>query len=465
MTLSERLAALPPPLSIAGARRTLREALLRGAARVVAIDDDPTGTQTVHGVRVLMRWTRDALGPALSSDEPVFYLSTNSRSLPASEAGGLAAEVGRNLRAAGAREGIRVLAASRSDSTLRGHFPAEVDALVAELPGPIDGVLLVPALFEAGRCTIDNVHWVDLGSRLVPAHETEFAGDPDFGYHHGDLREWIEEKTLGRIRADTVACISLEDIRRGGPERVAGILDRQRGGAPVVVNAACDQDLEVVALGAEAVEQAGRKLVYRTGASFVKVRAGIEDRPLLTRAEIAPARPAGLVVAGSYVARTTAQIDCLRGSGRVHAVEVSPADLLAPDRRPAEIRRAAEQASRSIQGGRTALVYTSRERRDSADFLSAGRGIMTGLCDIVRGIDARPGFVVAKGGITSIAVATEALQCAEALVMGQILRGVPVWKLGGGCVWSDTPYVVFPGNVGDSSSLRAAVEILEGERQ
>jgi uncharacterized protein YgbK (DUF1537 family) len=67
---------------------------------------------------------------------------------------------------------------------------------------------------------------------------------------------------------------------------------------------------------------------------------------------------------------------------------------------------------------------------------------------------------VAKGGITSIALARSALGCTEAEVLGQVLRGVPVWRLGAGSRWSDIPYVVFPGNVGDESSLLNVVRIM-----
>ncbi|HTP58530.1 MAG TPA: four-carbon acid sugar kinase family protein, partial [Spirochaetia bacterium] len=308
MTLEQKLATLPPPLRVPGARRTLREALRASGAKLVAIDDDPTGTQTVHDVPVLMDWSEPALSRAFSQPEPLFFVSTNSRSLPRVEAEARARQVGGALRAAAARGGVRLLVASRSDSTLRGHFPAEVDALAAELPDPPDGVILVPAFFDAGRYTIDNVHWVDTGGELIPAGETEFAKDPDFGYAHSDLRRWVEEKTAGRIPGSHVACISIEDLRGGGQARICAILSEARGGLPIVANAACDDDLEVLALGAQAAEERGKRFIYRTSASFVKVRAGILDKPLLTRADVMPGPRPGLIVAGSYVEKTSRQI-------------------------------------------------------------------------------------------------------------------------------------------------------------
>ena len=91
---------------------------------------------------------------------------------------------------------------SRSDSTLRGHVIAEVRALDAvrrEVTGRgFDGVIMVPAYFEAGRFTAGNVHWARAGAEVVPAGETEFARDATFGYAASDLREFVAEKRAAR---------------------------------------------------------------------------------------------------------------------------------------------------------------------------------------------------------------------------------------------------------------------------
>jgi len=324
----------------------------------------------------------------------------------------------------------------------------------------VDGVIIVPAFFDAGRYTIDNVHWVDMAGTLVPAHETEFARDPDFGFAHGDLREWVQEKTGGRTAAETVVCISIDQLRREGPGRVAAVLEQARDGIPIVANAACDEDLEVLALGVREAEGRGKRFIYRTSASFVKVRGGIEDRALLTRDEMGPGPGAGLIIAGSYVERTTAQIDTLVRSGLVVAFEISDPLLLAEESRRDEITRVTGAATETLARGRTVLVSTTRARQPASDFLSAGRSVMSGLCEAAAGISERPGFVIAKGGITSIALARAALHCSEAEVLGQVHKGVPVWRLGPGSKWSDVPYVVFPGNVGDELALLKVVELL-----
>ena len=56
----------------------------------------------------------------------------------------------------------------------------------------------------------------------------------------------------------------------------------------------------------------------------------------------------------------------------------------------------------------------------------------------------------------------EALDANEAFAIGQILPGVPVWRLLENARWTDIPYVVFPGNVGDEDALLKAVRVLNG---
>ncbi len=167
---------------------------------------------------------------------------TNTRSLDEADAVALTERVARTLL----ERDPELELVSRSDSTLRGHVVAEVAAIDrarrAVLGSGYDGVLLVPAFFEAGRSTRDDIHWAG----DVPVGETEFARDATFGYRASNLREFVAEK-----RGDTDAVsLSLEDIRVGGPERVAQVLRGVSDGRWVVVNAESYDDLDVVVRGA-----------------------------------------------------------------------------------------------------------------------------------------------------------------------------------------------------------------------
>jgi len=462
MTLAEMLPRLPPVRSIPGARRLIRERLLADDTRLAVVDDDPTGTQTVHDVPVYLGWDRQLLTRALEADERVFYVSTNSRALSSEAAARLGHELGSNLRAAAGAAGASVALCSRSDSTLRGHFPAEVEAMNQGLGAVPDGLVIAPAFFEGGRYTIDDVHWVDQDRALVPAHETEFARDPSFGYGHSDLKRWVEEKTMARCTAEQVLSASLSLIREGGPEAVARLVGAARNGQPIVVNAACYEDLEVFVLGLLDAEAAGATFAYRTAASFVKVRGGIPARPLLSRTELETGAAAGLIVVGSYVQRTTRQLERLLASGLVAGIELDVPALLDEKGMDREIARVATQVERHMREGRSAAVYTSRRvaRLDSQSFLETGNLVMSSLCRVVGGLDVEAGFLVAKGGITSIELARSALGVKQARVLGQIIQGVPVWKLGPQARWRRIPYVVYPGNVGADDALLTVVKKL-----
>ena len=458
---------LPPEFDGGDLEARVRTEIARSNRKLMVLDDDPTGVQTVHDIAVLARWQPDDIANELRRNTDAFFVLTNSRAFP--EAGAIARnrEVVRNLKAAVSVTGVTVAIASRSDSTLRGHFPAETDVIAEELDG-VDGVLLCPAFFEGGRVTIDDIHYLKDRDRYLPVAETEFASDSTFGFSHSNLREWVEEKTTGRVKAGNVASISITDIRGGGPDRVAHLLAQVHDGRPVVVNAAGYRDLWVVVLGLLKTEATGKRFVYRTGASFVRARAGVPERSLLSRSELlgsmAPPYVSGLVVIGSHVRRTSEQLARLLSLPKLAEIEISIPDLLAGGTiRRNQIRDASDAAQAALRHGLTPVIFTSRKVVTADDGqLTSARLISKGLVEIVAGIEHRPSFIVAKGGITSSDIGTDALGVRRALVLGQIRPGIPVWRLGDETRYPNLPYIVFPGNVGGPETLAEVVTELRG---
>ena len=443
--------------------------------KVVVLDDDPTGTQTVHDVPVLTEWSVETLKAELGNDLPCFYLLTNSRAMPLPEAQALNALIGQRLTQA-AREVKRdFVVVSRSDSTLRGHYPGEVDALATALGGRFDATLIIPSFIPGGRHTINDVHYVasvrDGDTWLTPAGETEFASDKAFGYASSNLREWVQEKTHGLVRAEDVATITLKDIREGGPAWVFERLLALRGSAGkdgsrvCIVNSASDQDLAVAVLGILQAEGAGARFLFRTAASFVPLRARIAPRPFLQRADVLPenlSKKAGLIVVGSYVPKTSAQLAALLKAG-VQGIEVQVGHLLDDAKRANEISRATDQVDSRLRQGDDAVLFTSRELvagHDAVSSLMLGQRVSDSLVSIVRGLSTTPRYVLAKGGITSSDVATKALGVRRAIVLGQLLAGVPVWQLGPETKYPGVPYIVFPGNVGGDGALADVMTML-----
>ncbi|NLT73281.1 MAG: hypothetical protein GXX94_03695 [Chloroflexi bacterium] len=454
------LNALPPEWHVP--LLPLIQAHVADAAKVVVLDDDPTGTQTVHGVPVLTGWSTQALAGELRDPSSLFYILTNSRSLEREAAAARSAEIARNLQAAAADVGRDYVLVSRSDSTLRGHFPAETDALMMASGLPVDGILLVPFFEEGGRYTIDDVHYVREGGWLIPAADTEYARDPVFGYTSSNLRQWVAERC--GCSPDTVASISLADLRGGGPRRVEICLSELENAQPCIVNATCYRDLEVLVAALLASEAQGRRYLCRTAASFVRVRGGLDPAPLLTAADLG-GRRGGLIIAGSYVRRTTEQIKAARALKGVEPVELDVPGLFTGS--PSAVIDAARAAAAgAMAAGRDALVHTSRERVQASggSALDTGRQVSQALVDLVAGLAIQPAWIVAKGGITSSDIATEALGIRRAWVRGQAIPGVPIWRTGPEARWPAMDYVVFPGNVGEPESLARMIQLLRGTR-
>lgn len=463
MNLDAALAALPATWS-QDLLPEIRERVQRNGRQLIVLDDDPTGTQTVYNIPVLTEWSVESLAAELSHNtHSAFYILTNSRSLPEPEAIQLNQEIGRNLKQAAANTQRQFAIVSRSDSTLRGHFPAELDALAESLDGSFAAWLLIPFFLEGGRYTIDDVHYVAEGERLIPAAETPFAQDAAFGYRASNLRQWVTEKSHGRIPSSAVHSISIQQMRQEGPEAVSQQLLSLPKGSVCVVNAVSYRDLEIFVRGLLTAEAQGKRYLYRTAASFVRVRAGLGERPLLTTQELTANQPTdvgGLVIVGSYVPKTTQQLASLREDSSTCALEVNVARLLNDASQGSEIKRIIQQAEEAIRQGQDAVIFTSRQLvtgENAANSLAIGSRISDSLIQIVQGIQTRPSFLIAKGGITSSDVATKGLGIKRAMVMGQILPGIPVWQAGAESRYPDLPYIVFPGNVGGAAALREAV--------
>ena len=441
---------------------SIQNELGKSSYKIVVLDDDPTGTQTVRGIPVLTTWSVEALEAELSGDFPAFFLLTNSRSLAEEAACNLAREIGKNLYQASEKTGVRVVVISRSDSTLRGHFPAEVDAAAQALHKDQLPYLIIPFFLEGGRYTLNDIHYVKEKNSLVPAAMTPFAKDAAFGFSNSNLKKYIEEKTRGQIKAREVIPVSLEDIRIGGPERVAEIFRGVPRGTACFVNSASYRDMEVVVSALITVENQGYEFLYRTAASFVRSRIGLDAGEGLLSGDqlVTPSKNGGLFIIGSYVPKTTAQVDVLFELTDIIPIEVQVNELLDENGRRREIERVRDLANKTLGSGKDAAIFTSRSLvtgSDAASSLEIGNIVSASLVEIVSSISQQPRYLVAKGGITSSDIATEALGIRKAMVIGQALPGVPAWRCGEETRYPGMTYIVFPGNVGEDDALAQIV--------
>ena len=449
----------------------LQEEVQKNNRKIVVLDDDPTGVQTVHAVSVYTRWDKESITAGFLEENSLFYILTNSRSLSARETEILHRTVTETIVTVSQELKRDFLLISRSDSTLRGHYPLETETIreviESELKYKIDGEILCFFFKEGGRFTVDNIHYVQYGNDLIPAGQTEFAQDKTFGYNSSDLRNYIEEKTTGRCKACDIVSISLDDLRTLQFEKIETQLMNIRNFQRIVVNAVDAFDVKVFCIAVYRAIARGKKFIFRSAAALVKEMGGITDRPLLTRKELSTQNNncAGLVIVGSHTQKTTEQLYTLLHTGKATAIPFDSDLVLKKELLQHEIERVTNEAEKSMKAGKTAVVFTKRELLSVANdtkeaALQRSVEISYALQSIVSRLCKKPAFIIAKGGITSSDIGTKALGVRRATVMGQLCPGVPVWQLGPESAFPGIPYVIFPGNVGGINTLNEAHEKL-----
>lgn len=471
MILDAKVLASYPPVDEMLADKLLKEELQKNQKKIVVLDDDPTGVQTVHDIFVYTEWSLETMRQAFEEEKPLFYILTNSRGFTAEQTEKVHHEIATVIQRAAEETGKEYLFISRSDSTLRGHYPLETEILKEEYEKntgeKIDGEILCPFFKEGGRFTIDNVHYVKYGDKLVPANETEFAQDRTFGYTAPSMPEYIEEKTDGAFPAFDVVCISLEDIRHMDTDKIEQQLIQARDFQKIIVNAVDYVDLKIFCTALFRTMNKGKNFMFRTAASIVKVMGGICDQPLLTREKmvVTGSRNGGIIVAGSHTEKTTKQLEALRELDGIEFIELNAALVRDEAAFAAEVDRCIAREEACIREGKTVCCYTTRElitadSGDKEDELRLSVKISDAVQSLVGRLSVTPAFIIAKGGITSSDVGTRALKVKRALVLGQAKPGIPVWQTGEESRFPMTPYIIFPGNVGEESTLKEVVEIL-----
>lgn len=428
----------------------------------VIIDDDPTGPQCVRDVPVITSWTEDDLAWGLAQQSTCLFVLTNSRSLSPVAADGITRQVVGNAVKVVGGDSTMLRFLSRSDSTLRGHFPVETDAILTTLeeltnPPRTSVVVLAPAFPSAGRVTLDAVHWLVDGDIATPVAMSDYALDRTFHYGESDLRAWVREKA----GPDTVVAHVGLDCIRDGAQNVAAVLQAAPDRSVVVVDAIDDSDLDVLAAAVTSVEVSGRRVVLRGGPGLARALAGQQLPPPLTDLELSHLvtgdRQHGLIVAGSHVSLSTRQLALVEG---VINVEVDVDDLLCAD---PSIDKYVDLVCRNLRTGDT-MLSTSRQLRhgeDEATSLTISQCVASGLVGITRGVldTMKPAWLLGKGGVTSSDLVSKSAGLKRAFVVGQLLPGlVPIWQSAEPNKHPWPPCVIFPGNVGGDDGLAVCVD-------
>ena len=400
--------------------------------KMVVLDDDPTGIQTVHGCLLITQWDEESVRLGFADEQPFFYILTNTRALTREEAARVTREAMEMVVKVNEDYGYRLVIVSRSDSCLRGHFPLETDVMRECFTGRGLSVLpktpFCPAFIESGRVTIKGVHYMKDGERMIPVSETEFARDNVFGYHTSVLHDYILEKGADPDDYIIVNAQSYEELNASASQIVSSVLAHDSS------------------------------IIIRSSSSLPKAIAGCPDIPLLDGSMLKSAG-VGCFIVGSHVKKTTRQLEALLCESGTFGVELDVRRIL-EDSEP--LMQETLAVMQQVAGqGLVPVVYTSRQevRLDDADLRQhLGQKVSDFLVDVVRRMPFTPAYLVAKGGITSHDIMTKGLGIKSARVMGQIVNSVP-------CVMTrDFPYVIFPGNVGGEDSLRETYQKLSASQ-
>lgn len=440
----------------------------------VVLDDDPTGVQTVHDVPVYTNWEKETLRQAFAEKNNLFFILTNSRGFTEEQTTKAHKEIADVVDEAAKEAGVEYVFVSRSDSTLRGHYPLETEILKENYEyhtgTTIDGEILCPFFKEGGRFTIDNIHYVKYGDELVSANETEFAKDQTFGYSSLTMPEYVAEKTDGKYHAEDVTCISLKDIRSMDIFKIEEALMQVKDFNKIIVNAVDYIDLKIFSIALYRAMNKGKLFMFRTAASLVKVMGGVTDQPLLERGQmiVKETQNGGVIVVGSHTEKTTKQVEELKKLTDIELIELDATLVADEEAFEKEVQRCLRLEEECIKAGKTVCCYTTRslikaDTGNKEDELRLSVKISDAVQSLVGRLEVIPAFVIAKGGITSSDVGTKALRVIKANVLGQIEPGIPVWQTGEESKFPMTPYIIFPGNVGEVTTLREAVEKLTGK--
>ncbi len=322
----------------------------------------------------------------------------------------------RELLAAGALHFFK-----KTCSVFRGNVGVEFDAMLDALDE--DFAVVVVGFPKNGRQTLDGIHYV----RGVPLAESEFRQDPVHPMLDSNLVRVLQSQTRRKV-----ALVNHAVIARGATvlrEHIAA----QRGRCAYLLCDVVDQvSLEIIA-------QAAYDCRVFCGSSALGEELPRVWGPLSHQSPVVlPPHPAVgvLVVSGSLMPQTTAQIEALRKSGRP-AWELDPLQLFDIATRAEMISAMHAALAAHLQQGEDVLLYAANRagsvaaaRREGARQgltpVEVSRFVSRSLADLTVRLVTAVGVnrLVIAGGDTSAAVCA-GLGVRRFRVLEEIQPGLP----------------------------------------
>ncbi len=447
--------------------------------KIIVFDDDPTGSQTVFGCPLLLKWDQEILSNAFKNPSSLLFLLTNSRALSTEKVEVRIREICKLLKKVIKENGFsdqELFFISRGDSTLRGHGVLEPKIINEEL-GPFDATFHVPAFFEGGRQTVDNIHLLN----NIPVHETIFAKDKIFSYPTSDLAKWLEYKSNGDIDYRDVSSISIQQLDDASNNKESMVdlmnyISEFSNNKAVIVNASTSAHLDTFANSIKLLN-GKKRFLFRSAASLlnslsdVSAKANsIKDFSILRLKNSSGKPKPGLVIVGSYVKLADDQLKSLLHENSCVGVELDVNTILKnlKDNKSMALLDKMEsqwlkELNTIIASNLTPVLYTSRREvlfKSTSEKIQFGISLARIMAKLVREISNKLGYIISKGGITTHILLSDGFQFKSLDLKGQILPGLSV-VCSSDITNNPLPILTFPGNLGDQNTLVEAWKIMD----
>ena len=447
--------------------------------KIIIIDDDPTGSQTVNGCNLLLKWDYETLLKGLKDSSNLLFILANTRSLSKEDVKIRLKEICSALReimnnSSFAEEDFVLI--SRGDSTLRGHNFVEPD-IINELLGPFDATFYIPAFIEGNRTTVNGNHFVD----NIPIHKTIFSKDKIFGFNTSNVKELIYEQSNYQLDFNNIENIFIKDfeaLETNQPSKLFMQIEKLKNNKKVIVDIMDYSQLDKFSSIVRSLLKK-KKFLFRSAASFISSLSNVKRTQKdhiyfsqLRRKNNSDKAMKGLIVVGSYVELTTLQLNKVLEISLCKPIEINVFKLyeffkIGDNLNLNSLKKLILNSIRqNLIRESIPVLYTSREiisPTDKNDLIQFQLFLSAFIAEIVSAIKNEIGYLISKGGITTNTIISEGLEADSVYLEGQILPGISLVTFNLLKQKGKLPIVTFPGNMGNQMSLVQALEILENK--
>jgi len=448
--------------------------------KIIIIDDDPTGSQTVNGCNLLLKWDYETLLKGLKSTSNLLFILANTRSLSEKDVKIRLIEICASLNeimnnSLFAEEEFVVI--SRGDSTLRGHNFIE-PFIINELLGPFDATFYIPAFIEGNRTTVNGNHFVG----NIPIHKTIFSKDKIFGFNTSNVKELIYEQSNHQLDFNNIENIFIKDfevLETNQPNKLYLYMKNLKNNKKVIVDIRDYFQLDKFSRIIKSLLKK-KKFLFRSAASFISSLSNVKQTKKeniyfsqLRKKNNNDKMLKGLIVVGSYNELTTLQLNKVLNISLCQPIEINVLKLYALFKIEDNLKQInslrksiVHSIKQNLSQDFVPVLYTSREivsPRDNNDLIQFQLFLSSFISEIVSVIKNDIGYLISKGGITTNTILSEGLKADSVYLEGQILPGISLVTFNLQEQKGKLPIVTFPGNIGNNMSLVKALEILENK--